>query len=251
MILAVLNAYLLTRLVVTATRALVSPDRPALRPLPLGDAAAAFILAWVRRIAIIAVFGYAFAEVGLLFGLYRVAHDALLKLVALAVGICLVVVVLLARQPVAERIRGHANGRGGAVAVLRNRLAGAWHIVAVFYILALWLVWALELPDGFARLLHVFVAAIVVLGVARLVNVWTIRGLERALRIDPHRRRPPSGAGAARPAVSPDRAHVAQRCHRRGRAGGAVSGLGAEQLLLVRHRRTGRTAGFGPDRHRA
>ncbi|MBN9511131.1 MAG: mechanosensitive ion channel [Alphaproteobacteria bacterium] len=185
MILAVLNAYLLTRFVVTATRALVSPERPALRPLPLGDTAAGFILAWVRRIAIIAVFGYAFAEVGLLFGLYRVAHDALLKLVALAVGICLVVVVLLARLPVAERIRGHANGSGGAIAMLRNRLASVWHIVAVFYILALWLVWALELPDGFARLVHVFVAALVVLGAARLLNIWTIRGLERALRIDP------------------------------------------------------------------
>jgi small-conductance mechanosensitive channel len=185
MILAVLNAYLLTRFVVTATRALIAPDRPALRAIPLPDATAIYILAWVRRIAIIAVFGYAFAEVGLLFGLFRVAHDALLKLVALAVALCLVVVVLQSRQSIAERIRGRANGTGGAVAVLRDRLAGIWYIVAVFYILALWLVWALELPDGFARLLHVFVAAVVVLGMARLINIWTIRGLERLLRIDP------------------------------------------------------------------
>jgi small-conductance mechanosensitive channel len=183
MILAVLNAYILTRLLVTATRAVVAPERPALRAVPLADTPAADVLAWVRRIVIIAVFGYAGAEVALLFGLYRVAHDALLKLVALAVAICLVVIVLRMRRPVAELIRGHGHS-GGAVGVLRSRLAGVWHIVAALYILALWLVWALELPDGFARLVHIFVAAILVLGAARLLTVWATRALERALRID-------------------------------------------------------------------
>lgn len=183
-ILAVLNAYSLTRLVATVTRALLSPDAPRLRLIGFSDDIAAYFTRWVRRIAIIAIFGYATAEVGLLFGLYRVAHDALLKLVSLAVHLCLVVIVLQMRRPVADLIRARRDATG-PMAVLRNRLAAVWHVVAIFYIVALWLVWAFDVPDGFARLVRVFVATVVVASVARLLNVWIGAALERALRIRP------------------------------------------------------------------
>jgi small-conductance mechanosensitive channel len=183
-ILAVLNAYMLTRLVVTVTRAVLAPHTPCLRLVYLSDAGAQYVVRWVRRMAIIAIFGYATAEVGLLFGLYRVAHDALLKLVSLALHLCLVVVVLQTRRRIADAIRARP-GATGPMAVLRNRLAAVWHIIAIFYLLALWLVWALEIPDGAARLVRIFVSAVVVLTAARLVLVSAHNALERALRIKP------------------------------------------------------------------
>ncbi len=182
--LAVLNAYILCRVIITFTRMLVSPDTPRLRMLHLQDDQAAYIVRWVRRIAIVAIFGYALAEVGLLFGLYRVAHDAMLKLVVLSVHIMLVVVVLQQRRAVAGLIRAK-RGATGPMAMLRGRAAAVWHIVAIFYLVALWLVWAFDVPNGFSRLVRVFIATVVVLGLARLLTVAANTALDRALHIDP------------------------------------------------------------------
>jgi small conductance mechanosensitive channel len=184
-ILAVLNAYLLTRTVVTTTRRIVTAENPRLRLVYISDGSASYILRWVRRIAIIAIFGYAIAEVGLLFGLYRVAHDALIKLVVLAVHVSLVVIVLQTRRHVADWIRARPEATG-PMAVLRNRLAAVWHIIAVFYLFALWLVWAFEVPDGFPRLLRLFVSSVAVLAFARFLTVSLGGSLERILSVQPH-----------------------------------------------------------------
>ena len=183
-ILAVLNAYLLSRLVITVTRVLLAPYTPRLRLVAMTDDTAAYLTRWVRRIAIIAIFGYAAAEVGLLFGLYRVAHDALLKLVSLGVHLCLVIVVLQMRRHVAELIRARP-GATGAMAVLRNWLAAVWHVIAIFYIVTQWLVWAFDVPDGFVRLIRIFVSTAVIGMLARLVSVSVTGALDRWMRIHP------------------------------------------------------------------
>jgi small-conductance mechanosensitive channel len=183
-ILAMLNAYLLTRAVTTLTRVVVAPQMPRLRLVPLSDQGAARVVGWIRRLAIIAIFGYAFAEVGLLFGMYRVVHDAIIKGVSLVDHIFLVVIVLQSRRSVADLIRARPDA-SGPMAVLRNRLAAVWHIVAIFYILAAWLVWAFEVPNGLAQLVRIFVWTVVVGVVARLVNISAQGAIERAAHLDP------------------------------------------------------------------
>jgi small-conductance mechanosensitive channel len=176
-ILALLNAYVLCRVVTVITRAILSPDAPGLRLLRLDDQSALMAVRWVRRIAVVALFGYALTEVALLFGLYRVAHDALLKLVALAVHLMLVLVVLQYRAPVARLIRPGINKRG-MLAALRSRLAPVWHIVVIFYIIALWTVWALDVPGGFQKLLLIFVSTVIVANIARLLAVLLVAGFD-------------------------------------------------------------------------
>jgi small-conductance mechanosensitive channel len=183
-ILAVLNAYVLVRVLTSVTRLLVAPKSPRLRLLPLSDAAAQYILTWFRRIAAVSVFGYAITEVGLLFGLYRVAHDALLKLVMLVVCVFLIVIVLQQRAMVAAFIAAQPEAIG-PMAALRNRLARVWHVVAIFYLLALWAVWAFQVPNGFSRLLYMIIAAAVIGGFARLAAVAAVRTVDRALHIGP------------------------------------------------------------------
>jgi small-conductance mechanosensitive channel len=181
-ILAVLNAYVICRLVTAFARLLLAPGAPRLRLFNMPDGAARYLLRWIRRLAVIAIFGYALDEVGLLFGLYRVAHDALLKLVALAVHICLVVIVLQSRVWVAGLI--HARpGAKGAFAKIRNRLSHVWHHFAIFYIVALWLVWAFEVPDGFSKLLRFFIATVAILAIGRLLGILAVGAIDRALTI--------------------------------------------------------------------
>ena len=100
----------------------------------------------------------------------------------------LVVVVLQCRAGVAARIRSHAEhpGWGGRA---RNRLAAIWHLVAIFYILALWLVWAAEVRHGYLRIWNLFLVTIGVLGAARLLSIMLLGLLERTLRVGDETRR--------------------------------------------------------------
>lgn len=175
------DAYVLYRLAVAVGNLLLAPRHPELRPLPIGSTAAADLLAWTRRIAAIAIFGDAIAKAGVFFNLYLTAQGALLKLVWLAVLVCCVSVVLQYRIKVARRIRP-APGAAGLVANVRRRLAGLWHIVAVLYLLALWLVSALEVPDGFRWLLTGFLASAVILIGSRILVGLALGLVDRTLR---------------------------------------------------------------------
>jgi small conductance mechanosensitive channel len=182
-ILGVINAYAMCRVATSLLRALAGPGSPSLLRLPAAQAE--YWLRWTRVIAAIGIFGYTLAEVGLLFGLYRVAHDALIKLVVLAIYLLLSVIILQQRAVVAALIRAQADAVG-PVAVVRNRLAGLWHLVAIFYLLALWAVWALEVPDGFSRLLRVVVLTAVVLAAARQAGLLALDALARWTRLPPN-----------------------------------------------------------------
>ena len=170
------QAYAFVRVVFAATAFLVSPKPPRL--LPLSEWAAAFVTRWVRRLTIIAATGSALASIGLSFGMYRTAQLAILKLFALVVHLCLVVAVLQARAPVAHRLRAH-RGASGLWATVCNGLASVWHWFAIFWIVAAWLVWAVEIRNGYERLLTFFGATIAIIVAARLLAVLILGGLDR------------------------------------------------------------------------
>ncbi|WP_048859706.1 mechanosensitive ion channel family protein, partial [Acidisphaera rubrifaciens] len=73
----------------------------------------------------------------------------------------------------------------GPVAAVRRRFAATWHWIALFYDAALWIIWAVEIPDGYARLWRVFVGTVVVLALARVIMTTVLQGLETVLRPRP------------------------------------------------------------------
>ena len=180
----IVSAYALTRVALCFTTMLVSPAAPNLRLLHVSEWAARFLTRWTRRLLIVGVTGYVLAEIGLLFGMYQTAHDAVVKLFALALHGSLIAAVLQARPHVAARLHAPRFVRG-VWASLLNRLAGIWHLIAIFYIAALWLVWAGELRNGYVRLIHFCLVTFSILIAARLAGVVLIGGLDRALRLSP------------------------------------------------------------------
>ncbi len=184
-------AYAIFRLAVSVARMVFAPDLPTLRLIHVDDAGAAHAVRWVRRIFAIATLGYAAGQIGLLFGMPEQADDAFLKAAFLLVHVLLVIVVLQSRQWVAARIRSHnpAPRLGGRA---RNRLASVWHLVAIFYIVGLWLVWAAEVRNGYLRIWHLFLVTAGVITAARLVSIVLLGILDRALR-------PTADTGAASP----------------------------------------------------
>ena len=178
-LLAVVDAVAVSAVLLRLAGALLSPDRPRLRLFQLSDASAAYLMRWCNRVVVIAVFGYALAEVGALLGLSPVAHAAVLKTVSLVVHICLAVIVVQKRRAVRSWLRG--SREGGSMAGLRHAFAAVWHWLALFVIVATWVVWAIEVPDGFALVGRFIAITVLVLIVARLLLIALLGGADRAL----------------------------------------------------------------------
>ncbi len=179
-ILAVVNAYALSRGLICIVRVLAGP----FGLFRVRAETAAYIEIWARRIVTVGVSGIAFANVALLLGLHRAGYAALLRLVMLIVHLFIVVIILQCRRPVAEAIRAPA-GREGAAARVRNRVAGLWHLLAIALDLALWAVWALNIRNGYALLLQYFLGTVAVVLVARLATIVVLSLIDRGFRISP------------------------------------------------------------------
>jgi small-conductance mechanosensitive channel len=171
-ILGLMNAYAITRVASAVLRCLTGPGEPRLFLVP--DEAADYVRRWTGRMVAVGVYGYAIAEIGLLFGLYRIAHDALIKLAALAICLMLAAVVLQQRGRVAGWIRTDGETHG-VFAALRTWFASIWHFAAIFYLLALWTVWALDVPGGFSRLLRLVLISAVIILLGRLAHGYSLR----------------------------------------------------------------------------
>ncbi len=179
-ILAVVNAYALSRGLICIVRALAGP----FGLFRVRAETAAYIEIWARRIVTVAVSGIAFANVALLLGLHRAGYAALLRLVMLVVHLFIVVVILQCRRQVADAIRAPA-GRAGVAARVRNRIASLWHYLAIALDLALWTVWALNIRNGYALLLQYFVGTVAVVLIARLATILVLSLIDRGFRISP------------------------------------------------------------------
>ncbi|MBT1514522.1 mechanosensitive ion channel [Bradyrhizobium sp. SRL28] len=179
-ILAVVNAYALSRALICVVRALAGP----FGLFRVRAETAAYIEIWARRIVTVAVAGIAFANVALLLGLHRAGYAALLRMVMLVVHLFVVVVILQCRRQVADAIRAPA-GRDGFAARVRNRVAGLWHYLAIALDLALWAVWALNIRNGYALLLQYFVGTIAVVLIVRLATILVLSLIDRGFRISP------------------------------------------------------------------
>jgi small-conductance mechanosensitive channel len=180
-ILALVDAYAIYSALLCVAHMLLSPDDQQLRLFHLQDASAAYLMRWTGRLVLIAVFGYAVGEVGLLLGLSGPAHDAIQKTIGLILHLCLSYIVVCNRRTVRDWLRAPANATG-AIAVARNRFARVWHWVALFVLIVGWLVWAVEVPHGFSVVLRYSVITALVLIGARFTLLVLLGVVERIMR---------------------------------------------------------------------
>lgn len=178
-ILAILNAYALSRALICAVRALVGP----LGLFSVNAETAAYVEIWARRIVAVGVAGVTFANVALLLGLHPVGYAALLRLAMLAVHLFVVVIILQSRHQVARFIRA-PNDQRGVLSATRNRAARYWHYPAIVIVIALWLIWALNVRDGYVLLLQYVAGTIAVLVIARLLSIVVLSLIDRGFRIN-------------------------------------------------------------------
>ncbi len=181
-ILAIVNAYALSRAIICAVRMVASSGPLSL--VTIAEETAAYVELWTHRLVYVGVFGIAVANVAFLLGLYRVGYFALIRIVLLIVHLLIVVIILQCRHPVANAIRP-APGARGAASMFRNRLADVWHLLASALVIAVWGIWAFNVRDGYALLLQYLAGTLAVIVISRLLTVVTLGLIDRLFRVPP------------------------------------------------------------------
>jgi len=174
---ALVDAYVICRIVIAFGKLLFAPDAEALRLLPFSNHAAAFAQRWTARIVVIGGIGGA-VSAGVPLGLTEDAHLALVKLITLIGHLAIALMIVQCRRPVAARIRRAAKGHR-SIEYLAHWLADIWAGVAIFVVMALWLVWALDVQGGYSDLMRAGGLSLVVLLVARVVAIVALGALGR------------------------------------------------------------------------
>jgi small conductance mechanosensitive channel len=182
---SIVNAKVIARVVMAIARMFFVPRATNLRIVKIGDETANYIVLWIRRITNISVYGYFFAEAALLLGLPQGGYVTLMKVIGLLVALLLVILVLQNRSGVAIIIRGPEDGGLTGMRVLRRRVGDIWHVLAIIYIGAVLIVWALDVQGGFEFVFRATVLSIVIIFVAKLLIIGSRSAVDKGFGVRP------------------------------------------------------------------
>jgi small conductance mechanosensitive channel len=186
-VVGVSNAYLFCRIVLEAERFLTAPWTAPLRLLQMQDGHALWLNRWLRILLITGGFSYGIVSICEILNLPHAGAMAVTRILVLAVHIELAIMIWKSRKIVAGWIRGKPDPES-LIAGGRRAVSLAWHYLALFYVMALWVAWAGGVQNAFGVLLRVvlfFVAAILF---GRLAWYGSEYALER-LFPDPKKRK--------------------------------------------------------------
>jgi small-conductance mechanosensitive channel len=182
---SLVNANVIARAVMAAARMFFVPRATNLRIVNLGDETANYIVLWVRRFTNIGVYGYFFAEAALLLGMPQGGYLALIKVIGLLLALLMVILILQNRVTVARFIRGPEEGGIAGLTVLRRRLSDIWHVLAIIYVAAVYLVWVLEISGGFEFVFRATVLSIIILFAAKLAVIGSRHAVNKGFGLRP------------------------------------------------------------------
>jgi small-conductance mechanosensitive channel len=129
---AYLIAIVPVRLFATLFRVLFSVETPALRILPLSDAAARYLNRWLLAIVSITAFGLITTGIFRLAGMRELNYLLVTSLLSCVVAGMLIFMILHKRKPLAAALAGENPANS-----LVSRLAERWHQMAIFGVLLL------------------------------------------------------------------------------------------------------------------
>jgi small conductance mechanosensitive channel len=184
-------AYVLARVLLVLVQAVLMPSSGRIRLVPFDDETAAYLFIWARRLTFTGVWGYFLIQALKLLGLPKSGYSFSLKMLGLVLATLLVILVLQNRQAVGLwiRRRGEDTTLPNKVRKLRNRLADGWHVLASLYIVAAFVIWALQVKGGFDFIAQASVLTLVILIASNLLAGVLSRLVERAFSIGEDLRR--------------------------------------------------------------
>jgi moderate conductance mechanosensitive channel len=195
--LTLVNASVLARIIIAASRLLLVPGVPGLRLWPKGEETIHYLHIWMRRLVGLAVYGYFILEAALLMGMPEGLYVFLMKFLGLSLTAMLVILVMQNKKDVTGWLRrdrsrqaekhekeDQARQAGPRVfGVLRRRFADFWHVTAIILIIGVFLTWALEFEGSMMFLFSGLAMTLVVSVLTGLLMRLVDRGVVRLFRI--------------------------------------------------------------------
>ncbi len=173
-VLPLIHAGILERVGFALARMIFAPKMSRLRLLPISSVTAANGFRWAHRLIATTIYGYFALEAGRQLDLPWTIHGFLLHVLFFSILLMVMTIIVRGRVPVAAAIASLADEPHSLV-VRRlpwRSLAGLWHLLALFYVLFLYCVWALKIPGG----LHLMFGA-------TIGSVLIVSGCWLALRV--------------------------------------------------------------------
>lgn len=171
------------QVVMALARTLFSPGEDAQRLLPITDETAHYLVIWVRRMTLVGVIGYFGLQGAVLLGLAGWVADVLQTVLGLLLAAMVILFIFQNRHGVAAvmrrraQIRFEGQTRRSVGQRLLMRMADIWHVLAAFYVAAIFIVWAAEIPGGFLFMLH----ATLLSGGVVILGLLASQGLDLAI----------------------------------------------------------------------
>jgi small-conductance mechanosensitive channel len=183
MIIAVVNAYVVVRMLLVVARGAFCAPSPKLRLLHVSNAAAAFLTVWCRRIALVIVLSFAALQIGALSGMSIEMQHGLGRIFGLILHIMLIIMVLRRRREVEAWLRGQPGEGRSFWHDLKARIAGIWHIQAIILIVMVWIVYATEVSRGIGYPLHLALTTMGLLLLFRVLSMIILGALDKAFAV--------------------------------------------------------------------
>ncbi len=181
---ALINASILSRLILAVSAFLLAPESPQLRLWRFDDETAQYGQHWVQRLSVIAVYGFVGLQAALLLGLDFGIYQTLLRLLGLIILGLLLVLIAQNREDVGRAISG---GREDAIdeprrlSSLRRGLGRVWHLAGGLYLLIAYAIWALQIENGAQFVLKATLMTLAIFAATLLLLRATDRLFERGL----------------------------------------------------------------------
>lgn len=159
------------------SRMVFSPRVPALRLLPLNDAAALFIHRWLLWTFGAGVFAWLTAGLLILTGVPLKAQLVITLITGSFVALLLLIMIVEMRRIVAAAISGEAaaTARGER---LRQVFAATWHYFAILYVLIVYVLWGLNVLGQRPSTVWAAIASVAVVLAFPLLDRWMRRGID-------------------------------------------------------------------------
>jgi small conductance mechanosensitive channel len=183
---ALINASILSRTLVAVSAFFFAPQYPPLRLWQLGDETAHYLHQWIKRLSVIAIYGFFSLQASLLLGLHAGGYQLLLKLLGLIILALFLVLVAQNREQVGQAIAAEPAAHSdepSQLSSLRKGLARVWHLITGLYLIAIYGIWVLQVKDGAQFVLQATLISLLVIGITRLLMRGADHLFERGLRL--------------------------------------------------------------------
>jgi moderate conductance mechanosensitive channel len=165
------------RLILCLARAVLLPPDDGTLFLRVDAETRNYLYIWTKRFAFWGIYGYAVPEAAWWLGIPGALYTLLLKLVGLVLAMLAIIFLLQNRATVADWIGG-AGSAGSGWGRVRRTLAEIWQLLAIFYIVGLYAIYALHIEGGFIYVARATALSVLVIVAARVL-AHSIHGVSR------------------------------------------------------------------------